>query len=136
MTERKPPGLGFESWIERQIGEATNGGDVSGLPGAGSPFRDLDRPYDELWWIKQKLEREHLAYLPPSLALRAEVVEAMARAMAAASEAELRRIVAEVNERVVEATRKPLSGPPLDLVPFDVERVVQSWRERQPRSRP
>ena len=52
MTERKPPGVGFETWVERQIREATERGEFDNLPGAGKPVADLDKPHDELWWIK------------------------------------------------------------------------------------
>jgi hypothetical protein len=40
----------------------------------------------------------------------------------------VRRIVGEINEKIREAIRRPLEGPPLNLVPFDVEVVVREWR--------
>jgi hypothetical protein len=129
MTERKPPGVGFEDWIERQIREATERGEFDNLPGAGKPIEDLDKPHDELWWVKQKLRREHLAYLPPTIALRKEAEEALEAASRAGSEAEVRRIVAAINARIVEGNRKAASGPPLNLMPFDVEAVVTAWGE-------
>jgi Domain of unknown function (DUF1992) len=128
MTERKPAGLRFESWVERQIREAAERGEFDNLPGAGEPFADLNEPYDELWWIKDKLRRENLSYLPPTLALRKEASEARAAAVGAATEAEARRIVAKINEKILEAIRKPLSGPPLDLAPFDIDRILDEWR--------
>jgi hypothetical protein len=130
MTERKPPGVSFESWIERQIREAADRGEFDNLPGAGKPIADLDRPYDESWWIKQKLHREHVSYLPPTLSLRKEAEDALARASQARSEPDVRQIVADINEKILEAIRKPPSGPPLNLVPFDIERVVREWREQ------
>ena len=68
MTERKPPGIGFGTWVERQIREAAERGEFDNLPGAGKPIADLDKPHDELWWVKDKLRREHLSYLPPTIA--------------------------------------------------------------------
>jgi hypothetical protein len=129
MTERKPPGVGFGTWVERQIREATERGEFDNLPGAGKPIEDLDRPHDELWWVRQKLRRENLSYLPPTIALRKEAEEALAAASRAGSEAQVRRIVADINRRIVEGNRKAASGPPLNLMPFDVERVVRVWRE-------
>jgi hypothetical protein len=41
--------------------------------------------------------------------------------------------VTAINDKIREAIRKPLSGPPLDLAPFDVERVLADWRERRQR---
>ena len=131
MTERKPPGAGFGTWVERQIRAATERGEFDNLPGAGKPIDDLDEPHDELWWVKRKLRRERLSYLPPTMALRKEAEEALAAATTASSEAEARRIVAEINKRIVEGNRKAASGPPLNLMPFDVERVVRAWNERE-----
>ncbi|HEX3213893.1 MAG TPA: DUF1992 domain-containing protein [Actinomycetota bacterium] len=128
MSERKPPGVGFETWVERQIREATKRGEFDNLPGAGKPIEDLDKPHDELWWVKRKLRREHFAYLPPTIALRKEAEEALEAASRAASEAEVRRILAGINARIVEGNRKAASGPPLNLTPFDVEAVVAAWR--------
>ena len=55
MTARKPPGVGWESWIDKQIREAEERGEFEDLPGAGQPIPDLDKPFDELWWVKNKL---------------------------------------------------------------------------------
>jgi hypothetical protein len=136
MTERKPPGVGFQTWVERQIREAMERGEFDNLPGAGKPIPDLDKPHDELWWVKDKLRREHLSYLPPTLALRKEAEDALAAALAARSERQVRRILAAINRKITEGNRKAASGPPLNLTPFDVDRVVGDWRERQPPERP
>ena len=42
-----------------------------------------------------------------------------------------RRIVADINGKILDGNRKAASGPPLNLMPFDVERVVGTWRERR-----
>jgi len=133
MTERKPPGVGFQSWVERQIREAMERGEFDNLPGAGKPIADLDKPHDELWWVKDKLRRENLSYLPATLALRKEAEDALAAALRARSEAQVRRILAAINRKILDGNRKAASGPPLNLMPFDVERVVAGWRERQDR---
>lgn len=133
MTERKPPEVTHETWVERQIREAAERGEFDNLPGAGKPIPDLDRPRDDLWWVKQKMRREKLAYVPPTLALRKEAEDARGTASRAGSEAEVRRIMSDINDKIVEANRKPLAGPPLNLAPFDVERVVRDWREQHAR---
>lgn len=130
MTQRKPPGVSFESWIDRQIREAAERGEFDGLPGHGKPIADVDQPYDEMWWIRRKLRRENLSYTPPSLALRKAAEDALEEAARAPSESAVRRIVGEINEKIREGNRKPLAGPPTNLVPFDVERVVRDWRDR------
>jgi hypothetical protein len=131
VTERKPPGIGFQTWVERQLREAMERGEFDNLPGAGKPIPDLDKPHDELWWVKDKLRREHLSWLPPTLALRKEAEDALAAALAARSERQVRRILAAINHKITEGNRKAASGPPLNLMPFDVDRVVGDWRERQ-----
>jgi hypothetical protein len=131
MTDRKPPGVGFGTWVERQIREAAERGEFDNLPGAGKPIADLDKPHDELWWVKDKLRRENLSYLPPTIALRKEAEDALAAAYEARSEAEARRILADINRKITEGNRKAAEGPPLNLMPFDTERVVRTWRERQ-----
>ncbi|WP_188189292.1 J-domain-containing protein [Nonomuraea sp. SYSU D8015] len=129
MTDRKPPGLPFESWIDRQIREATERGEFDDLPGAGKPLKWLDRPDDEMAWIKQKVESEGLAMpLPPTLALRKQAEEALAEARGARSETEVRQIVEDVNHKIREAIRTGLPGPPLNLMPFDVDEIVSEWR--------
>ena len=129
MTERKPPGVGFGTWVERQIREATERGEFDNLPGAGKPIADLDKPHDELWWVKDKLRREQLSYLPPTMALRKEAEDTLLAASRAGSEAQVRRIVADINRKIVDGNRKAASGPPPNLMPFDTERVVRAWRE-------
>ncbi|WP_310724449.1 DUF1992 domain-containing protein [Streptomyces sp. N2A] len=130
MSERKPPGVSFESWVDKQIREATERGDFADLPGAGKPLPHLDQPYDEMWWIREKMQREHLSYLPPSLVLRKEAEEAREAAANAPTEAALRRILTAVNERIRAALRTPLEGPPLNLAPFDIDEQARKWRER------
>lgn len=78
VTERKPPGMPFKTWIDRQIREATERGEFDNLPGSGKPIPGADNPHDELWWVKQKLRSENLSFpLPPTLALRKEAEQAL-----------------------------------------------------------
>ncbi|MHA4817961.1 DnaJ family domain-containing protein [Streptomyces aculeolatus] len=129
MTERKPPGVSFESWVDRQIREAEERGEFDDLPGRGKPLADLDRPYDELWWVRAKMAREQVSALPPSLAVRKEAEAALAAVTRARSEKEVRAIVAEVNEKILAAHRAPAVGPPLKLAPLDADTLVREWRE-------
>ncbi|MEU5716377.1 DUF1992 domain-containing protein [Streptomyces sp. NPDC020403] len=131
MTERKPAGVSFESWVDRQIHEAEQRGDFSALPGFGRPIPGLERPYDEAWWIKAKMQREGLSVLPPSLTLRKEAEDAREAASRARSEAEVRRMLTEVNEKIRRALLMPPEGPPLNLVPFDVDAAAAEWQARR-----
>jgi hypothetical protein len=67
VTERKPPGVKWESWIDRQIRDAESRGAFEGLPGKGKPIADLDQPLEEMWWVRRKLRDEGVSFLPPAL---------------------------------------------------------------------
>lgn len=128
MTERKPPGVTWETWIERQVRRGMEEGEFDGLPGHGKPLPGLDRPRDELWWVRDKLRREGISYLPPTLALRKDVEDARDAIEAAATEAEVRQILTEINERIRNANRLATSGPPSNLMPLDEDATLERWR--------
>ncbi|MFB6845137.1 DUF1992 domain-containing protein [Streptomyces sp. NPDC056373] len=132
MTERKPPGVDFESWVDKQIRDAEARGEFDRLPGTGAPLPpDMESTYDELWWVKRKMAREGFSVLPPALALRKEAEDALEAALAAPSERIVRKIIDEVNVKIREMMFKPPPGPPLGKKPYDVEDVVRQWRERR-----
>jgi hypothetical protein len=135
MTQRRPSGLGFETWIDRQIRQASERGEFEDLPGAGAPLADLGGPYDEMWWVKRKLRSENLSYLPPSLALRKEAHEALEGVERAETEEEVRDRIAAINEKIRDAIRMGIRGPAVNLAPFNAERIVQEWRRQQPNGR-
>ncbi|MFD4760951.1 DUF1992 domain-containing protein [Streptomyces sp. NPDC058439] len=128
MTERKPAGVSFESWVDKQIRESEQRGDFSQLPGFGKPLDSLDAPYDETWWIKRKMHHEGVSVLPPVLALRKEAEDVREAVSGARTEADVRRMLAEVNEKIRAAIRRPPPGPLLNLKPFDIDAVVEEWR--------
>ena len=127
MTERKPPGMTWETWIDRQIREAQQRGEFDGLSTAGKPIADLDGPRDEDWWHKKLLQREGVDTLPKTLRVRRQLDRALADIAAAGSEDEVRRIVAEINEAILDVNRKAASGPPSNLMPLDLDRVLTTW---------
>ena len=131
MTERKPPNVDWETWVERQIREAMERGEFDNLPGQGKPIPGLALPHDELWWIRDKLRREQISDLPPALALRKEYDEAIERIAAARTEAAVRNLVAAINDRIIYVNSHTISGPPSNLVPLDVERVLEGWRRQE-----
>ena len=134
MTQRKPHGMDFESWIDKQIREAQERGEFDDLPSAGKPLPGAGEPLEEDWWLKKKVrEEEGTAGLPPSLVLRKQAETAKARALAARTDDEARAIIEEMNAKILDALRKPLSGPPLNLMPFDVEKLVRE-RKGTPRA--
>lgn len=128
MTERKPAGASWESWIDRQIREAQERGDFDNLAGAGKPLPDLDAPRDELWWVRKKLKEENLSYVPPALQVRKDVEDARARIAAARTEAEVRRIVSDINAVIRTLNRTLVQGPASTVAPLDEQATVEQWR--------
>ena len=116
-----------ESFIDRLIREAQERGEFDNLPGAGKPIPGLDKPHDELWWVKQLLEREEISLTPATLRLQKQVEEAVERIRRASTEAEVRRIVAELNPEIAKANARASEGPPSDIAPLDPEETVRRW---------
>lgn len=133
MSERKPSHVSWESWIDRQIRESQERGEFDHLPGAGEPLPSLGHVHDEMWWVKKKMREEKLSRVPPTLAVRKERDEALARVARAASESDVRRTINAINARIIDVNAKASSGPPSRLAPLDVEEVVTRWREMRPR---
>ena len=96
----------------------------------GEPIPDLHKPLDEAWWIKEKLRREQFSHTPPTLGLRKEVADALEAVDRARSEADVRAILAAINERIIKVNKTGGNGPPTAFVPFDVEHAVERWRAR------
>ena len=131
LSLRKPAEEKWESWVDRQIREAQERGEFDDLPGGGKPLSDLDRPYDELWWVRKKLKEENLSLLPPALEVRKKLDDAREQIARARSEREVRQIVVNINERICEINRYALQGPAPPVMPLDEEQTVLEWRERQ-----
>jgi len=129
MTERKPPGVSFETWVEKQIRESQDRGDFDNLPGAGKPLPR--RGGDTMDWVAQKLREENVdatGLLPPSLAIPREIEQLPTRLAKERSAARVREIVEDLNARIRAAHAAPQTGPPLRARPLDVNEVLASWR--------
>ena len=127
-------GMPYESWVERQIREATERGEFDNLPGSGRPLPGLNGRDDEDWWVKGFLEREKIPMpLPASLALRKEVTELPETLAGVRTEAEARRVVEDLNERIRDSHRRRIDGPALVLRPVEMEATLAEWRRRRQR---
>jgi hypothetical protein len=131
VSERKPANVSWESWVERQIREAHERGEFDDLAGAGKPISDLDRPYDEMWWIRKKLKEDKLSVLPPALQVRRDLERAREQIARAGSEQQVRQIIAEINAHIRRTNRTTMHGPPTTVMPLDEEQTVREWRERR-----
>ena len=128
MTERKPPGVSWETWIDRQIRQGMESGAFDDLPLTGRPIPGLDRPRDEMWWVRDKLRRENVSYLPPTLAIRKELEDTLAEVGRSHRESEVRKLVEAINAKIRTVNSTATAGPPSTLVPLDVDQVVDRWR--------
>jgi Domain of unknown function (DUF1992) len=128
MTERKPLGTSWETWIDAQIRVATERGAFDNLPGAGKPLPNLDQQYDPLWWVKQLVQREQISMLPPSLELRRKVEKELASIEKLDDEATVRHRVAVLNVEIAKVNATVVEGPQTSLGTLDVDQVVARWR--------
>jgi Domain of unknown function (DUF1992) len=129
MTQRKPPGTSWESWIEAQIRVAMEEGAFDNLPGAGKPLPNLDQEYDPLWWVKQLVQREQIAILPPSLDLLRKVETELAAIEKLRDEVTVRRRVAALNVEIGKVNATAVEGPPSRLGTLDVDQVEARMSE-------
>ena len=81
--------------------------------------------------MKRFIEREKVVVAPPSVLLRREDAELDDRLDRLGSESEVRREVAEFNDRVRWALYRPPEGPPVVTARRDADREVERWRARQ-----
>jgi Domain of unknown function (DUF1992) len=130
MTEQKPPGVSWESWIEQQIRHAQEEGAFDNLPGAGKPLTDLTEPYDPFWWVKKLVRREKISALPPSLEVLRKVESELAGIWKAKSEAEVRARVAALNAEIAKVNARAIEGPATRLGLLNVDDVLAEWRTR------
>ena len=138
MTERKPLGMSFTSWIDQQINEAQERGLFDNLPGKGKPLRDPgEADFGEAWlrdWVRREgVPAEEL--LPTPLRLRKDAERLAERVPDFRIEREVREAVAELNERIMDWRQLPL-GPPIFVPLVDEELMVGRWRDGQPEAAP
>ncbi len=136
MTERKPPGVSFETWVEHQISQRVRRGDFDDLPLAGKPLPRRSPDETVFDWVIEKARKENLdvfGMLPPGLALRKEREDLPRRAAALPSEAAVRALVEDYNTRVQAFWRRPQESrwsPVPGLA--DVEALVTGWLAARP----
>jgi len=121
----------LDSLAEQRIQSAQAEGQFDNLPGFGKPIPGIDEPHDELWWVKDKLKREQLSSLPPALAIRLDVQNTLARLSDLPIESEVRRELAELNDRIHKAAFAITWGPSADVVPLtegEIDQLVARWQ--------
>lgn len=128
MTQRKPPQLSFETWIDHQIRDAEQRGLFEQLPGAGKPQANLAEAEDPMWWAKQLLRREDVSILPPAIEVRVRAHKLREVLADFPSERALREAAEALNADIRRVNRMASEGPPTSQAPLDVEELVAAWR--------
>jgi DnaJ-like protein len=130
---RKPPQMGFSSWIDQQVAEAERRGVFDDLPGAGKPLNlrpgAPDGDYGQAW-ARDYARREGVPaeeMLPTPLRLRREIERLAETAGEFRSEQEVREAAADLNRRIVEWRRIPV-GPPVHVRLVNADDLVARWR--------
>jgi Domain of unknown function (DUF1992) len=135
MTERKPKGTSFPSWIDQQIADAEKRGVFENLPGAGKPLNlkpSGDGDYGQAW-MRDYARREGVSpeeMLPPPLKLRREIERLAESVGEMRSEAEVREVIGDINRRIVEWRRFP-EGPPIHVPLVKTDEMVARWHAAQ-----
>jgi hypothetical protein len=138
MTERKPAGMSFTSWIDQQIREAEERGAFDDLPGAGKPLPRRGESDAGMAWLREYLRREGGSpdeMLPTPLRLRKEIERLAETVGELCSEQAVREVVAALNERIIAWRRIP-EGPPIYVRLVDRDAMVARWREARPAAAP
>jgi DnaJ homologue, subfamily C, member 28, conserved domain len=132
MTERKPPQMKFQTWIDQQIADAERRGVFDNLPGAGQPLNikagAADGDYGQAW-LRDYARREGVPaeeMLPAPLRLRREVERLAETAGEFRSAEEVREAAADLNRRIVEWRRIP-AGPPVHVRLVNADDLVARW---------
>jgi hypothetical protein len=131
MTQRKPPGMKTEDWVEAQIKQAQHRGEFDNLPGEGKPLPKLADAHDPDWWVKDFIRREKIetdALLPPSVQLRKEKQALQEKLAVLRTEGEVRDYLQDLNRRILLQIRDA-TGVVVPVGPVDEEEMFAQWLE-------
>jgi hypothetical protein len=127
--------MSFETWVDSQITRAQARGDFDNLAGAGQPLPNRTSDESTYEWVIAKARRENidvLGMLPSALALRKEREDLPRRAAELPTEAAVRALAVDFNDRVEQFWRRPQDGPAVPVGQVDVEALVATWTAERP----
>ncbi|MGP9783247.1 hypothetical protein CQ017_08330 [Arthrobacter sp. MYb224] len=123
-----------EAWevANSALDEAFARGDFDNLPLAGKNIDHITATTDPDWWLKSMMQREQLSGLgPPALTLRVEDEQLHQTLDRLPTTAAVREHLANFNQRIVDARRQLLGGPPVVTKLRDIEAEVRAWTARR-----
>lgn len=129
MTERKPAGMSFTSWVDKQIHDAEESGRFDDLPGAGKPIPRREGSGFDIW-LRDYMKREGADVsdiLPAPLKLKREKEHLAERLGGIRSEAKVIEQIDDLNQRIKDWRKYP-TGPPIHVPLVDKEAQLGIWR--------
>lgn len=123
-----------EAWevANSVLDEAFARGDFDNLALAGQNIDHLASSTDPDWWLKSMMHREKISGLgPPALTLRVEDEHMDQTLDQLPTEAAVREHIEDFNQRVIEARRQLLGGPPVITALRDATAEVLAWQQRR-----
>lgn len=126
MTQRKPEGVTFGSFVEQQLAQAAESGAFTNLPGEGKPLPLA--PYEPDWWLRAWVEREGVSLASPVLELRREVERFLDRLDVLTTTAEVHDVTAQLNRRILDVTAQLRPGDPSPPPQLAVAAVLARWK--------
>jgi hypothetical protein len=129
MTERKPPGMSFPSWVDQRIAEAEERGVFDNLPGTGKPIPKGEADHGQAW-LRDYLRREGVSaeeLLPVPFRLRREIERLAGEVTGLRSEQQVREVASELNRRIMD-WRRISAGPPIFVPLVNEEDMVGRWQ--------
>ncbi|HET7017623.1 MAG TPA: DUF1992 domain-containing protein [Streptosporangiaceae bacterium] len=128
MTDRKPAGVSFTSWIDQQISEAAERGAFDDLPGAGKPLPKRN-DFDGQAWLADYVRRQGGSIedtLPTPLRLRKQRELLAAAVPEFGTQEQVREAAAELNDQIMKWRKLP-QDPPIFVPLVDTEELVKLW---------
>ncbi len=125
ISNRKPAGMKWESWVDRALREAEERGDFK--PAKGGKIKGLDKPYDPDWWLKDLIEREDLhAINSEGLELRRYVYAEIERIKSIKDRERIRQSLEKLNDYIRQENLKIIEGPASNITPVDVDHFLET----------
>lgn len=125
----KPAPIPWYALADYRIRQAQLDGKFDRIEGFGRPFAWDNAPDDEDWWIRQKLRDENLAIVHPLLAVRRRIEQVRAEVLRLGFESDVRDRINALNNEIREALTSPHPGPPVAVLPLEIEEELSRWRD-------
>ncbi len=132
MTERKPPRMETQDWVEAQIKQAQAGASSTNLRRCrASRSRSWPIRTTPDWWVKDFIRREKIeadVLLPPIVQLRKEKARSREKVATMRTETEVRDYLEDLNKRILLQIRDA-TGVVIPVGKTDEDAVLREWRE-------